>query len=255
VITVSGVPPWVDAERLLGPGPWKQVAGDWVTELGAGAEADVQARLRGVVLGGRAITVELDPPAPRALVRAARLRDARARRRTTPGFTKGAARLDEEGRLSLTPEALAVAIGERATGRDVVDATCGCGGNAIGFARAGCAVVAVDVSAERLELARHNARLYGVADRISFVCADAREVVPNLATDLVFVDPPWSAPDLDPLRALAGVVRTELWAKVPPAFDPAGLPDAVAEAWFGQAGGDRHRVKLLLLKRPRLRER
>ncbi len=249
MITVAGVPPWVDAERLLGPGPWERRARGFVARLGAREEADVQARLRGVVLGGRAVAVALDPPAPRALVRAARLRDARARRRTTPGFLKRGARVDDEGRISLTPEAIAVAIGREAAGRHVVDATCGCGGNAIGFARAGCVVVAVDRSAERLELARHNARLYRVDDRIRFVHGDALEIAPDRATDLVFVDPPWSSPELPPLAELADRIAIELWAKVPPAFDPASFPGAVPEAWFGQAEGDRHRVKLLLLKR------
>ena len=250
MISVSGVPGWVDAERLLGAGPWERAGAAFVAHLGPNEEADVQARLRGVVLGGRAISVDLDPPAPRALVRAARLRDARARRDTTPGFLKRGVRLDEEGRISLTPEALAVAIGRQAAGRHVVDATCGCGGNAIGFARAGCVVVAVDLSSGRLELARHNARLFGVQDRITFVHADAEEVTPDLAKDLVFVDPPWSSADLSPLPALARKIETELWAKVPPSFDPTALPGAVPEAWFGEGDGDRHRVKLLLLKRP-----
>jgi SAM-dependent methyltransferase len=254
VIAVAGVPSWVDARRLLGPGTWDEVEGRWVAHLGASDEADVQARLRAVVLGGRSIGVEIDPPPPRALVRAARLRDARARRHTTAGFLRKGARLDGEGRISLTPEVLAVAIGRQAAGRHVVDATCGCGGNAIGFARAGCTVVAVDMSSERLALARHNAGLYGVLDRITFAHADAREVVPDFAADLVFVDPPWSDPDLPPLGELADAVRAEMWAKVPPAYDPRRLPGSTPEAWFGEAEGDRHRVKLLVLKRGPVRE-
>jgi SAM-dependent methyltransferase len=201
------------------------------------------------VLGGGGLVVALDPPSPRALVRAARLRDARARRHTTPGFLRRGAQLDDEGRISLTPEVLAVAIGRQAAGRHVVDATCGCGGNAIGFARAGCTVVAVDQAADRLAMARHNAVLYGVGDRITFLHADARQVVPEHATDLVFVDPPWASPDLAPLPELAAIVTAELWVKVPPAFDPQELPGAVPEAWFGEAEGDRHRVKLVILKR------
>jgi hypothetical protein len=254
LIAVSGVPPWVDAGRLLGPGAWERAGATWVGRLGAKEEAAVQARLRGVAIGGRELTVEVDPPTPRALVRAARLHDARSRRRTTPGFLRRGARLDDEGRISLTPEAIAVAIGRQAAGRSVVDATCGCGGNAIGFARAGCSVVAVDRSVARLELARHNARLYEVHERITFVHADAREVVPALATDLVFVDPPWSTADLAPLHELDATVHTELWAKVPPSFDPRELPGAVPEAWFGEAEGGRRRVKLVILKRP-IRER
>ena len=127
------------------------------------------ARLRGVALGGRAIAVRVEPDLPRAVVRAARLRDARARRLTTPGFSRPGTQVDEEGRWSLTPEALALALGREAAGAVVFDACCGCGGNAIGFARAGCRVVAVDTDAGRLALARHNAAIYGVADYIDYL--------------------------------------------------------------------------------------
>ena len=46
------------------------------------------------------------------------------------------------------------------------------GGNAIQFAFTCERVIAVDIDAERLAIARHNARVYGVEDRISFVHAD-----------------------------------------------------------------------------------
>jgi trimethylguanosine synthase len=260
LIRVDGVPSWVDHERLLGPGSWSADGSAWVAELSPSDAQAVQARLRGVGLGGRALTVAVVPAPKRASVRAARLADARARRDTTPGFTRPGAQLDDEGRLSLTPEALALGLGLRARGRRVLDAGCGCGGNSIGFARAGCRVLAVDTSEERLALARHNARLYGVADRISFVYADAREVVAAETPEVLFVDPPWGGPgwdrtrttaaDLPLVEALWSVPAAEVWAKVPPSFAPASLEGAVPEAWFGEASGDRHRVKFVLVRRP-----
>src|SRR5690606_10608290 len=91
--------------------------------------------------------------------------------------------------------------GRRYAGRDVIDATCGAGGNAIGFARAGCAVVAVDADAGRLAQARHNAAVYGVADRIRFVHGRAQDVVTT--GDVLFLDPPWGA-DWDRARTTVG---------------------------------------------------
>lgn len=97
-------------------------------------------------------------------------------------------RMDAEGWYSVTPEAVALHIADRLlappllgpTRADegagvVLDLFCGCGGNAIAFARHASRpwVVAVDTSAARLHLARHNARLYGVGDRIAFVHGDA----------------------------------------------------------------------------------
>ncbi len=54
----------------------------------------------------------------------------------------------------------------------VVDIGCCMGGNSIQMAVAGHTVLAVDICAPRLQLAAHNASLYGVRDRISFVAAD-----------------------------------------------------------------------------------
>lgn len=265
-VRVSGLPAFVDAARLLGPGTWT------LTDRGDGTRvaesaldrrdaADLAARLRGVGLGGHALALEVSPALPRPWVRAARTEDARRRRDTTPGFTRPGVRLDPEGRMSLTPEALARDLGERAAGRRVIDAFCGAGGNTIGFARAGCAVTAIERDRDRLADARHNARLYGVADRVTFVHGDALEIVPGLDADLLFADPPWGehwnrerttagdVPLLGPILAAADALPA-LWLKLPPSFAADTLPDFRAEAWFGRAPGDERRVKFLLLTWP-----
>ncbi len=254
MIHVGGVPDWVPAGQLLGPA-FRREEGGWMAELPRSAEADVAARLRGISLGGGPLAVTVDPPLPRALVRAARERDARARRDTTPGFSRSGVRLDDEGRWSLTPEELALALGKEAGGQPVIDATAGCGGNAIGFARAGCAVTAIDRDPVRLALARHNAALYGVS--IRFLVGDAATLIPTMPPALVFVDPPWGRDwskagsgleQLPLLPALLPLCRAGWWAKVPPSFDPAELLGCTPIAWFGTAAGDVHRVKFLVLK-------
>lgn len=258
-VWVRGVPAWCEPLRLLGPGSWVLDGKNARADLTTFAAADLDARLRGIGIGGGAIEVTVDPPLSRPAVRAARTTDARRRRDTTPGFTRAGVRLDDEGRYSLTPEALALALGERAAGRVVVDAGCGAGGNSIGFARAGSRVVAIERDATRLAAARHNARLYGVEARIDFRQGDAVALLPKLAGDLLFVDPPWGAewsrlgtalddlPALGPLLA-ASARFPEVWAKLPPSFDVTGLPNARPEGWYGMAKGDERRVKFLLLR-------
>lgn len=254
-VRVTGVPSWVEARRLLGSGFAREGDG-WAAALDEDVAADVLARLRGVSIGGSPIVVDVAPPLGRTSVREGRTRDARARRDTTPGFTRPGVRLDDEGRWSLTPEDLALWMGRAAKGRDVVDWGCGVGGNTIGFARAGSRVVAVERDAGRLEMARHNARIYGVTSKIEFRRADTP---PD--GDLWFVDPPWgtdwdrdrTVADAFPLlvdalaRLTAGRCR-EVWAKLPPSFDPSTVPDAVPTAVFGHRLGDAHRVKFVWLR-------
>lgn len=252
-VRVTGVPLWVPHERLLDDGPWEREGDAWIGERSPREAADLSARLRNLGMGGRALVVEADPKLPRALVRAARTEEARRKRHTSPGFTRRAARIDDPGKRYLTPEKLALELGQRSGASTVIDACCGCGGNAIGFARAGASVTAIELDEERLELAGHNARVYGVHRRIRFVHGDALELLPQLEADLVFLDPPWGEPDriatptiplLEELIAACGPTR-RIWAKVPASF--VGRAGADSEAWFGHASGDYRRVKFLLL--------
>lgn len=262
-VWVRGFPSWCEPLRLLGPGDWTIDGRNAHASLTTFAAADLDARLRGIGIGGGPLEFSADPPLPRAAVRAARTTDARRRRDTSPGFTRPGTRLDEEGRYSLTPEALALAVGRRAAPRTVVDAGCGAGGNSIGFARAGCRVIAIEQDAGRLADARHNARIYGVDAAITFIHGRTAECLPRVKGDLLFVDPPWgpewsrsytTLTDLPELEALVAAPPAfpEIWAKVPPSFDVRSVPGASAEAWYGVAKGDDRRVKFLILRwRPR----
>lgn len=71
-----------------------------------------------------------------------------------------------------------------------------------------CSVIAIDTSPTRLALARHNAVIYGVEDRIEFIQADylsfARSYlstsfgssqIRQRKIDVVFLSPPWGGPD------------------------------------------------------------
>jgi methylase of polypeptide subunit release factors len=105
--------------------------------------------------------------------------------------------MDPEGWYSVTPEKIAAHIAERCRCDLVVDAFCGMGGNAIQFAMTCERVVAIDVDPRKLELARKNARVYGVEDRIEFILGDALKLMDSgrLKADVVFIAPPWGGPN------------------------------------------------------------
>lgn len=270
---VYGLPAWVDRARALGAFPWEEASGPHGPYVRASLPtlevARLAERLRGVGIGGGEVLVHITPAPPRGAVREAKLEEARARRGGTPPFEKPGTRLDEEGRFSLTPEALAMTIAARAKAlpgvRTVLDACTGAGGNAIAFARAGLEVTTVELDGARLALARHNARVYGVEERIRFVEGDAARVVTEAQAHLLFVDPPWGR-DYDRKRLGWGALPVaesvvaaasqasypHLWLKAPPSLDVSTVPgfdpnDGRATALFGEVAGDRHRVKMLLL--------
>ncbi|CAN8025892.1 unnamed protein product, partial [Ixodes persulcatus] len=95
-------------------------------------------------------------------------------------FDKGI-ELDEESWFSVTPEGIAKHIAKRCQGDIVIDAFCGAGGNTIQFALVSRLVIAVDIDPRKIELARKNAAVYGVLDKIQFVLGDFLELAPPAA--------------------------------------------------------------------------
>jgi len=105
-------------------------------------------------------------------------------------------RLDTEGWFSTTPELIAKMIARRMGKGVVLDAMCGAGGNTIQMALNGASVIALDLNSERLEMCRHNASIYGVEDKITFICGDVFEKLAqmkadNVKVDAIFLAPPW----------------------------------------------------------------
>jgi len=103
----------------------------------------------------------------------------------------------------VTPESIAIQIANRCRCDTILDPFCGVGGNAIAFAKTCEYVIALDISPVRLALARHNAAIYGVADRIEFILADyvsfanayLSQPHPTRRIDVVFLSPPWGGPE------------------------------------------------------------
>ncbi|KAI8067808.1 RNA cap guanine-N2 methyltransferase-domain-containing protein [Gongronella butleri] len=102
--------------------------------------------------------------------------------------------MDKEGWFSVTPEAMAKHVAERCSTDVIIDAFCGCGGNAIQFARTCHRVIAIDIDPIKLHCARHNAKIYGVDDRIEFIQGSFYDLAPMLKADVVFLSPPWGGP-------------------------------------------------------------
>ncbi|XP_003420052.2 trimethylguanosine synthase [Loxodonta africana] len=108
-------------------------------------------------------------------------------------------KLDREGWFSVTPEKIAEHIAGRVNESFkcdiVVDAFCGVGGNTIQFALTNKKVIAIDIDPVKIDLARNNAEVYGVADNVEFICGDFLLLAPHLKADVVFLSPPWGGPD------------------------------------------------------------
>ncbi|KAK6195414.1 hypothetical protein SNE40_000851 [Patella caerulea] len=103
--------------------------------------------------------------------------------------------LDRESWFSVTPEKIAEHIAERCQCDLIIDAFCGAGGNTIQFAFYCERVIAIDLDPVKIELARQNARVYGVEDRIQFIVGDYLTLASSLKADVVFLSPPWGGPD------------------------------------------------------------
>lgn len=114
--------------------------------------------------------------------------------------------MDDEAWFSVTPENIAKHISDRmhqSLGEGhilILDGFCGVGGNLIQFALSSpyVRVVGVDNNPGRIEMAKHNAKIYGVQHQCEFILGDFMELMPTFQTarvDAVFLSPPWGGID------------------------------------------------------------
>ncbi len=108
---------------------------------------------------------------------------------------RAARKFSRADRMFFTREALEQSSGEaistyraRRYAQDsrVLDLACGIGGDTIGLAKR-CFVTAVDRDPVRIAMAHRNLEVYGLADRVTFICSDVTEVPLN--ADAAFLDP------------------------------------------------------------------
>lgn len=106
-------------------------------------------------------------------------------------------KLDAEGCHTVMPEQSATVLAARLSSmKTVIDGFCGMGGISIALARIGLKVIAIEINEERLEIAKHNAKIYEVEKKINFIQGDYYSVANTLTADAVVLDPPWGWPRL-----------------------------------------------------------
>ena len=124
----------------------------------------------------------------------------------------------------------------------LADLCCGIGGDLVALA-AGREVLAVDRDATHLRLAEHNAQVYDVAPRVTFLAADVRAI--TLPVDAVFLDPArrsggsrlgptGTEPPLEWALGLAASVPTVV--KAAPGIPPAAVPRGWETEFVSVAG-------------------
>ncbi|KAL5240926.1 hypothetical protein ACI65C_008336 [Semiaphis heraclei] len=103
--------------------------------------------------------------------------------------------LDEESFYSVCPEILSVFIANQCNNVKVaVDPFCGAGGNIIQLAKLCDKVIAVDIDPKKIELAKHNASIYGVYQKIEFIVGDFFKLENEIRGDVIVTSPPWGGP-------------------------------------------------------------
>jgi len=188
--------------------------------------------------------------------------------------------LDEEGWYSVTPELVADQIAERCRCDTILDAFCGVGGNSIAFAKTCQRVIALDTSPTRLALARHNAQIYGVADRIEFILSDylsfakSHLSLPSLSKpqsessyharkiDVVFLSPPWGGPsyltgsddDISGLAPSASQVAPSLQSSEHPSYSLSSILPIPGAQLFGLTRRITRNIAFYLPRNTRLDE-
>lgn len=115
--------------------------------------------------------------------------------------------LTDDAWFGVTPEPVANKIAEHIAnsapaGRSIlIDAFGGAGGNTIAFAKSGKwkRVYAIEKNHAVLQCAKHNAKVYGVENKITWFEGDCFEILKNQLKDLapyavIFASPPWGGP-------------------------------------------------------------
>lgn len=118
--------------------------------------------------------------------------------------------LDDESWFSATPEVISKHIANKCRCNVVLDPFCGVGGNVIQLAFTCHHVIAIDIDPLKIIKAKHNAKRYGVEDRIEFIVGDSLEIMKSMSKsmasseskshglgnviDVVYISPPWGGP-------------------------------------------------------------
>lgn len=70
-------------------------------------------------------------------------------------------------------------------------------------------VIAIDIDPKKIEMAKHNAAIYGVADRIEFIIGDFLTLADSLKADVIFLSPPWGGPQYLKVKKKKIILKTK----------------------------------------------
>lgn len=121
-------------------------------------------------------------------------------------------RADETAYYLSCPEVVARHIAKQLSiFRTCVELCCGVGMLSVQLAKVMNKVYAVDKDEKNIENARHNAKLYGVTDKIKFIAGDAldEKLLRNLEAEVAVLDPDWSGISEDKTNHVYGLDETE----------------------------------------------
>ncbi|XP_060866014.1 trimethylguanosine synthase-like [Metopolophium dirhodum] len=86
-----------------------------------------------------------------------------------------------------------------------VDPFCGAGGNIIQLARMFDKVIAVDIDVDKIVMAKQNAAIYGVLEKIDFVVGDFFKLENQIKGDVIVTSPPWGGPEYNKMDVIENV--------------------------------------------------
>lgn len=142
--------------------------------------------------------------------------------------------IDAEGLHSTLPEIVLKQGLSQIKGQTVIDAFSGVGASSIALALLGKNVQSIEIDQSRHGMAKNNANVYGVSQRITYLHDNIFDALPHLKADAIFLDPPWGWPsrkkmvsyalnefpiDIMPLLSIAFSQYSEVVLHVPKIFD------------------------------------
>lgn len=107
---------------------------------------------------------------------------------------------DKEGLYSVIHEEIANKQAKLIKSKTIVDAFGGIGGNAIAFAKQGKKVFLIELNKKRLKVAKNNAKVYGVQNKIKFIHGNFFKEAPKIKADAIYIDPQWGGPEYKNLK-------------------------------------------------------
>ncbi len=105
---------------------------------------------------------------------------------------------DKDGFYMACPEIVGKYIANRLSNfKSCVELCCGVGTLSIQIAKVINKVYAVDINKNRIDMARYNAKLYNVSDRIKFIQGDVLDsnLFRSISAEVAVLDPDWSYRD------------------------------------------------------------